>query len=313
MSFDEVILGRRRFLRLASGLLVAGPAAFACSGDAAGSTDGGLDNEDPDNGGGGPAPPDVVFFSDWRTARGNSEAAVTDGGKWNIVSNGYQESMSVISSSGLDFPSANVFLLTAVERWQGFGIVRKTGIPVPAVNQSLYYRWYFRMMQVDDLQDEQTHPIQDGNAASDTNWMFIVYNGGGSSGIPRGRWQPQFWSEGSGGNNARWYGPILNKNQTYRFELQIHRTGSSTFRMHVRIFDRAGTQIAGDADITNIGGATRLSSNPTLTFNNVNNLNGLNAGNNGIAPPAPFPFPYAYEGCFAVRRDNWCGPYTGSF
>jgi hypothetical protein len=312
MNFHDYMIGRRQFIRLASGIVVAGPAALACSGDASGSRT--PDDGGNGGGGGGGAPPsDVLFFTDWRTATGNSNAAVTDGGKWNIVSNGSTETMNVIPSTGLDFPSTNVFQMIATERWQGFGIVRKTGIPVPAVGESRYYRWYIRMMQVDNLADEQTHPIQDGNAASDTNWMFVVYNGGGATGVPRGQWQPQFWSEGTGGNNARWYGPFLTKNQTYRVELQIHRIGSSTYRMHVRIYNRAGTLIASDADIRNIGNSMNLASNPTLNFNNVNNLDGLNAGNNGIGAPAPFPFTYAYEGCFAVRRDDWCGPYTGAF
>jgi hypothetical protein len=170
------------------------------------------------------------------------------------------------------------------------------------------------MLQRDSLIDYQTHPIQDGNAASVTNWMFIVYNGG-SPGIPAGRWQPQFWPDAdANNNNRRWYAPILNKNQTYRFELQIHRTGTTTFQMHVRIYDSAGSLIASDEDIHNIGNTLRLSSNPTLTFGNVEWLDGLNAGNNGITNlPAGSNFTHSYQAAFCVRADTWCGPYNGNF
>ncbi|HEY0674230.1 MAG TPA: hypothetical protein VGD27_18295 [Longimicrobiales bacterium] len=305
---DELLrpVNRRQFIQLASGVVLAGPMNLACGSEANGhSSD-------------TPAPPrDVLFFSDWRAATGNSPEAVADGGKWNIVSRGANESMKIIPASGLDFPSRNVFQMIATARWEGFGIVRKTGLPIPAPGESRYYRWYMRMMQPDDIHDFQTHPVQDGNAASQTNWMFVVHNGAtqnhGSSPIPRGQWQPQFWSGGSAGNNARWYGPMLPKNQTFRFELQIERTGADTYRMHVRIYDRANTLIAGDKDIYNINKAASLSSNPALTFNNVANMDGLNAGNNGIAGAAPFPFTYAYEGCFAIRSHDWCGPYTGAF
>jgi hypothetical protein len=289
-------MSRRQFIQLASGIVAAYPftTGFSSLGDDV-------------------VPSDVLFFSDWRHARGNSEAAVTDGRKWNVLSRGASETMKVVPATGLDFPSQNVFQMTAIERMQGFGIVRKTGMPIPRVGESRYYRWYFRMMQVDDVEDYQTHPIQDGNAGSIANWMFIVYNGGAKSGIPKGKGQPQFWSDAANGLNSRWYGPILNKNQTYRFELQIDRVESSRFRMHVRIYSHAGNLIADDKHFHNFDKTARLSGNSLMLFNNVNNLDGLNAGNNGIAPPAPFPFIYAYEGCFAVRSDDWCGPYTGAF
>jgi hypothetical protein len=258
-------------------------------------------------------PSDVLFFSDWRAARGNSEAAVTDGRKWNVLSRGASETMKVVPAKGLDFPSQNVFQMTATERMQGFGIIRKTGMAIPAVGESRFYRWYFRMMQVDDIADYQTHPIQDGNDAKVANWMFIVYNGGADSGIARGHWQPQFWAHHSNEINSRWYGPVLAKRQTYRFELQIHRTGDSSYLMHIRVYDHAGSLIADDSGFRNYNKTALLASNPVLRFNNVRYLDGLNAGNNGIVPPAPFPFIYAYEGCFAVRRDDWCGAYTGAF
>jgi uncharacterized protein YjdB len=251
-----------------------------------------------------------VFTSDFSTSQGTSLEAVTDGGRWNI-SAVTPETVRIIPSAGLDFPTANVLQMIATSERQGFGIIRKTGMPIPVVGEIRAYRWYIRMLQRDTLIDYQTHPIQDGNNASVTNWMFIVYNGG-SAGIPAGRWQPQFWPDGDPVyNNRRWFGPILNKNETYRFELQIHRTGVSTFQMHIRIYNSAGTLIASDADFHNINNVARLSSNPTFTFPNIAWLDGLNAGNNGITNlPPNSNFTYAYEGGFAVCSGDWCGPYV---
>jgi hypothetical protein len=261
-----------------------------------------------------PGTPSIIFFSDFRTATGNSINAVTDGGKWNINAV-TPETMQIISSQGLDFPTPNVMQMTATSERQGFAIVRKTGMPVPQVGESRFYRWYIRMTQIDGLIDYQTHPIQDGNNASTTNWMFIVYNGGGGSGIPNGMWQPQFWADNDPVyNNMRWYAPILSKNVTYRFEMQILRNTTNTFQMHIRIYDASGNLIATDADIHNISNAARLSSNPSLGIGDPSWFDGLNAGNNGIGSlPANSNFTYAYQAGFCVRSDDWCGPYNGNF
>jgi hypothetical protein len=199
----------------------------------------------------------------------------------------------------------------ATEGRQGWSLLRKTGMPVPAVGESRYYRWYLRVTQPDGLQDDQTHPIQDENASSQTNWMFIVYNGGGAAGVPPGKWRPEFWSSAPY-PNQRWYAPLLDKHQTYRFELQVARQSQTHFAMSVRIHDHADQLIASNGDLYNpVSPTITLSDDPSFPFNDVNNLDGLNCGNNGITPPAPFPFTYAYEGAFAVCAEAWCGRYQG--
>jgi uncharacterized protein YjdB len=257
-----------------------------------------------------PPPPgegNVVFGSDWGTATGNSLLAVTDGGKWTFVSAEYTQTMNIVASTGLDFPTSNVYQVIATSARSGWSELRHTALPIPAVNTIRSYRWYMRVTMPDGLVDDQTHPVQDNYLE---NWGFIVYNGGGGAGVPNGRWRPEFWSLNSGWPNDRWRGPNLNKNQTYRIEMQIERIGTTTYRMHVRIYDSAGTLVADDNAFNNNQGTARLSSNPTLTLGNVNALNGITAGNNGIGDNAPFPFTYAYQGGFAVCSGGWCGPYV---
>ncbi|HEY0674232.1 MAG TPA: Ig-like domain-containing protein [Longimicrobiales bacterium] len=261
-----------------------------------------------------PPPPSgdrqIVFSSDFSTALGTSSAAVTDGGRWNIQAT-TPETMRIISAAGLGFPSANVMEMIATSERQGFAIIRKTGMPIPAVGESRYYRWYIRVMQPDNLSDYNSHPIQDGNAASQTNWMFLVIGQGGPGSVPAGHYQPEFWANSAAYPNQRWYGPDLPKNQTYRYELQIHRVTSTQFQMHVRIYNSAGTLVADDDDFRNYDVGVTLASNPTFPLTAATNLDGLNAGNNGIANlPAGSNFTYAYEGAFAVCSGGWCGPYV---
>jgi hypothetical protein len=253
---------------------------------------------------------EVLFFSDWRTARGNSLQAVTDGGKWTFVSAEYDQTMNIIASTGLDFPTANVYHVLMTASRSGWSELRHTALPVPAAGQSRYYRWYMRISMPDGLVDDQTHPIQDNYLE---NWGFIVYNGGGGAGVPNGMWRPEFWSLNSGWPHDRWRGPNLQKNQTYRIEMHIDRTGTTTYRMHVRIYNSANALVADDSAIRDNANQGLLSAAPTLTLGNVNALNGITAGNNGIGNNAPFPFTYGYQGGFAVCADTWCGPYSGTF
>jgi hypothetical protein len=255
---------------------------------------------------------DVLFFSDFRTALGNSSAAVTDGGKWNVQAT-TPETMRIISSAGLAFPTANVMEMIATPERQGFAIIRKTGMPTPGIGESRYYRWYIRVMQPDNLSDYNSHPIQDGNASSQTNWMFLIIGQGGPGNVPAGHYQPEFWAESSPYPHQRWFGPDLPKNQTFRFEMQIYRANATQFQMHIRVYDSAGTLVADDDDFQAYDVGTRLSTNPLFPFTAVQNMDGLNAGNNGIANMPANSFTHSYQGGFAVCSNTWCGPYNGNY
>jgi hypothetical protein len=192
----------------------------------------------------------------------------------------------------------------------GWSELRHTALPVPTAGQSRFYRWYMRITMPDGLQDDQTHPVQDNYLE---NWGFIIYNGGGGGGVPNGMWRPEFWSLNTGWPNDRWRGPNLAKNQTYRIEMHVERTGTSTYRMHVRIYNSAGTLVVDDGDFSNNGNTALLSTNPTLRLGSVSALNGITAGNNGIGDNPTFPFTVSYQAGFAVCANTWCGAYNGSY
>lgn len=264
-------------------------------------------------------PVGVVFHSDWSTALGTSDNAIMDNGKskpWTLAGG---NGLAVVSSAGLDFPTTNALRVTALGSTSGFALLRVTGLPVPGVGQSRYYRWYSRMVLPDDVEpnDDETHPHQDGNAASDSNWLFHVYHDAPMA----NHWMPQFRGEAAfpndrfGGNTGvAPIGPQLQKNVTYRFEVKITRTGTSTFTMDVRVYDSAGVLLYDGDDFQN---QVRTATINTRTFNvnNLGNLGQFNAGLNGLGTGSTAPwYPssvYMYQGAVAISGTDWLGPYSG--
>lgn len=288
-------LGRRDFVRMGGGLLALSVLGTGCG-----------DVTDQAYGRQASVPAGLLFFSDWRTARGNSLRAVNDGGKWDFVSAGHEASMEIVPGAAHDFPSTNVFRVIATAARTGWSELRVRTLPIPAVGQSRYYRWYIRVTQPDGLADSSTHPIQDIYAV---NWSLQVDNGSR-------QWRCRFDSYGSPFPNDRWPGPLLDKSRTYRIEMHLDRYSATDYFMHVRVFDdlvSTSVPLFVDADFSNNNNSNTLARNPSLRLRDAAGLNGITAGCNGIGGSAPFPFTYAYQGCFAVRADDWCGQYTGAF
>jgi hypothetical protein len=258
------------------------------------------------SGGGGAA----IFFSDWATVSGTSQAAKTDNGKWNIISDG-GNSLDVVPGGPVGMPTANCLRVIAKTSHDGFARLARTGLGTPNVGESWFYRWYYRHEQP-LLGDNSQHPIETG---SPLDWSFS------NETISNTTWRPEFRPGGDQSNArlARWTGPVLQRSVTYRFELQIEKLSNTEMRMHARVYSAAGTLIADDDDFTNdrLGNTgsnlTSLASNPILHFatNGGTSLSELRAGNNGITDDGSWgpEMLYAYQGGFALRSGDWCGPY----
>ena len=258
--------------------------------------------------------PSAVFHSDFSTALGKSVEALTDADQphpWEeLLNNG--NAMTVIPSTGLDFPTANVLQIDAVWRLGDPGAnaanPRITGLPIPDQGESLFYRWFIRVMIPDEYTiDPLTHPIQDARNGGTTNWMFEVLPS------PDGRWQVGINVNGGGVNawpNNRWYlNTTLQKNRVYRFELALHRTGTATFRMQARIYDAAGNLLYDDADWANIDRSHTLADGTNLRFSDVSYLANFQCGLNGLSAGGPddFPFVMYHQAAFEIRGDRWAG------
>jgi hypothetical protein len=257
-----------------------------------------------------PPPPTgaMLFASDWSSATGITSAALMDAGKslpWNLIGG---QGLEVVPSAGLDFPTANVLKVNVLQVTSGFGLLRRTGLPTLQLGASRYYRWYSRVTIPDGVStsDPETHPHQDGNAGSQTNWSFNVYHNAGG-----GTWRPQLRHSVGPWPNNRWTGPALSKSATYRFELQVQRVSETTFNMHVRIYGSNNVLLFDDDDFRNDNGTATLASNPTFAFNSVANTDGFNAGLNGLAGTDWHPSAvYMYQGGIAICATTWCGAYV---
>lgn len=254
-------------------------------------------------------PVGIIFHSDFSTALGSGDAAILDTAKsvpWSIRGGA---GMEVIASTGLDFPTANVLRVNALTSNSGFAIVRKTGMPVPSVGQSRYYRWYIRAGA--NIEDSNTHPIQDGQNAGASNWQFeMLHTIGGAN-----KWTVQFKHAAVQQNflNQNFRGPALDVNVTYRFEVHLQRTSATAYNFHVRVYNSANTLLFSDANFTNVDqGIPHLGAQGTgqFGFGNAANLDGLNGGCNGVAPLSSDRL-YSYQGGFAVGGTDWIGPYAG--
>jgi hypothetical protein len=264
--------------------------------------------------------PVIAFHSDWSTALGGGDDAILDSGQelpWDfVIGNGRLS--TVIPSTGLDFPTANVLLVVAEWRGSPVGAAaqnprldhRNEHLPVPAIGESLFFRWYKRVVWTPAYTaDTQLHPIQDGSSGSQTNWEQQVFNN------PDGTWNHN-WNVGGGAQNPfpdnRWLAPLLDKGVTYRFEHQILRISDDQFHLHTQIFSALGQRLLDDDDFRNINNTRLLSSEPDLFFNNIANLAGMQVGFNGLSAgvETEFPMPLFYQGAVAVRTDDWCGPYA---
>lgn len=240
-------------------------------------------------------------------------AALSDNGKWHV----YGSSGVVIANpQNLGFPANMQNILrvswsvpTAIWR---VGPPFGAGLPALAVGSTRRYRYYFRQVQPNNTMDTQTHPIQDGSAGSQTNWTMQCFNN-----VDAGVWK---LGHGFLGNPFPYdqfhLGTLLIKGRTYRLEHAIERVTATTFRFESRVFDEsisAVTPVFDSDDFYAGGDISRGSmaayfSTRTLTFNNPQNLDGLNAGVNDLEPTEPGD--YAYEGGFAVVDDQgWIGPF----
>lgn len=247
----------------------------------------------------------VIFMSDFRTAVGTSANAIGDGGKWQLIAGAGQE--VIVAAAALAFPSANVLRITASAARQGFGLVRKSGMPAPSAPFIRNYRWYYR--QASDIGG---HPIQDGYAQSNTNWTF------NPDPVDASTYRPNIGIGPSTPDGlSRWKinPPGLPANQTFRWELQYIALSATTCRVHLRVYDSANNLVLSDGDFWKTMGSqpqNNLGQNPVLNVNTLANMDGLNCGLNG-AFFGTVDTLASYQGCFAVvdglAEGTFIGPY----
>lgn len=265
--------------------------------------------------------PPPLFHSDWSSTLGTSTNAMRDTSKalpWDLVVGSFStpNTSGVVASTGLDFPSANVFQINGdntgadqfINTRQVAILPENSRWPIPAIGESLYFRLYKRLVYpvpTYPALGNGNHPIEErAGGSSNWSWSFDVDASG---------WRPKLQSQVS----TRYYltsggSPVyLARNATYRLEWQVKRTGAAALELHARIYNSANALLYGDADFMN--GATSLADLPVCGVTDLNGLDGLQVGTNGptTTDPGGSIIPMWYLGCVAVRADDWCGPYSG--
>lgn len=286
---------------------------------------GSLSAAPPGRGGGSPLPQLVpIVQADWSTATGTG--GLSNGGIFNQI--GGAGSTVIANPGTLGFPAlmANVAQIIALEVEEGYSEARKTsGITNPAIGETLDYRDYFYVdSETDNIPafgaggDDETHGTQDGSADSQINWGWWCYHNTGGA----GKWTPQ-WRPNSTANPYpanRWeLDAPLNKDTCYRREWGIIRTGTTTFKPYLSIFDESislTVPIKTDANFLRLDDDTPLATyilTNDFTFSDITRMAAINTLLNGIAGTGWFPFSpltYGYQGGLAICLNQGpIGPY----
>lgn len=270
------------------------------------------------------------WFSDWRNATGNTDAAFLDGGKWTgYISTPVRSLASVIPASGLGFPSqmTNVWryeIPNSPEACQPRVAGQWT---MPAVGEYQYYRHYIRcdFPETHNPADQHYFHIGSDTGAAvyeSTYWLNGV-EGGVGGGVLNGEYRIQFmpnWQNTTYPDTA-WYNIYLTTTNVYRLELRVFRETTNNLRYTSRVYDSAGNlrDTAGrDQQVwfEYYGGQgwTDLPDFVVQTVDPATTLEIIEVGYNGSGPTGSFtPTPYVYMGGLAVRvsasANDWIGPY----
>ena len=285
-------------------------------------------------GSGGPSTPGILPIT-WGTATGQTDPAILDqNASVPFDARGGSGSQNIVVTGIAGSPTTNCLKVIAGLRVSDNGAETEwcrhnlagAHIPVPAVGNSLYYRVYVQNIRPDgatDATDGLIHPWQDGDTSgSQTNWEFISVTDPDRD-LPNGYWMPGFDLVGNSSPINRFWplnydggagvGNGIAKNTWFRVEFRVHRIGTTTWNLHVKVYNNSGTQILGDSDFRNRTNTGSLGDTPTLTFNNVNLLAAMQIGFNGLEAGSMTGLTTCnllYWAALDVSATDWLGAYA---
>jgi hypothetical protein len=267
---------------------------------------------------------------------GTATVNKTDGGKWPILGGiGH----AAVDPAGLGFPANAPGVFEVNAHWRSVSatwacIWRKTDLPVLAVGDTRYGRFYVRMDFDERLTGNGDHPWQDGNAQGDANNFIGVHYSTGVNGVDGnpGHWQIGVSILQAGSTIAFDRGPWLELGKVYRVENKIHCIDASTYTYKIRVYDETVSTtvpIYDSADFPRTGGGDNLEDSDPFTWKDRSETAGANAGENDFEMgPSPEgngdwwtssdeDFKYGNQGLFAWIDNQtysgddtlWVGPY----
>jgi len=250
------------------------------------------------------------FSSNWATATGTTDSAIGDGGKWNTFWCTIADVLSVIAGSDIGWTrTANVLRVKVAGGTCG-GIERTAAVPV---STSHYGRFFFRN---DEPSGTHNHPVtynhvgaiqlvpwaRQGNGATTNFFMRTYYTAaGGSTSYPTNSWSP---------HSSQW----LSTGVWYRFEWHMEYITATTYRVHPRIYNMAGTLLHDENSYYQSDAA--LGSGLTLKafydapnsfgFSDVNLATRVGVGNEG-STGNPADGDHWYHAEYALSLTGWIG------
>ncbi len=285
--------------------------AFDAGAFDAGAFDAGVasDAATPDDAG---APP-LVWFSDWRTATGDSQRARYDGTRWNgqLCSSPV---LDVVPAAGLGFPTANA-LRARYRRPSECQMVQVTNRwSAPPVGGSLVLRFYVRNDLPEGSPVGNPHPLHLGRPGTAGAAYALWFNFGAPTG---GRARMVLQLGGGPAYPDRFWSFAFASGVVHRVEVRVRRLTMTTATVDLRVFDSTG-RLLGDSASWNNGetGAnlrTLAQSAPVFPVND-DSFTLVEVGNNdpgGLQEAAADRF--VTFGAVAVlvspRSDLWAGPW----
>lgn len=256
------------------------------------------------------------FFSKWGTT-GTSDTVLTDTNKWSSRWGGTPV-LAVVNTPPTGCPTPNALRCqfgTGSFDW----VMAKSLWTQPAIGSSRWFRYYVNNDVADSIDGgtgyAATHPIESEGDASGISGNFYTYHlgsrtdGTGEFYISFDANSRQFCCGGAGGANPT----TIAKHTWWRVETQFLRTATSTYTIHMRVYNQSGTLTYSDADgLDNMyvwGGGKMSANNTGLTVDQAH-VEELRFGiNGGFAASGT---QYVYYAGFATASDTWCGAY-GSF
>jgi len=224
-----------------------------------------------------PAPDGLLFHADWGTSLGNSDAALTDGGRfgWQAGSCRGGGSSRIVSTSanGRDFSTPNYLAVAAddwCELWGSWGTV-------PQVGDTLWISYEVRFTISGSGGD--THGTYfDDDPAGGVNWGpsrlgYYVIPGHGSS--------VTFVVSAGAGEDPRYFTPgfPLQKNTTYQI-VTAYRPVAGGYQLDAWIYDMEDRELAGPSDFRDdywYDGTPKLQGR-TFTRGSNRSMSGLKIG-----------------------------------
>lgn len=261
-----------------------------------------------------PPPPTsatLFFSSDWSTATGNSDHAITDGGTWNnVYCSGRNTTLSVVPGSSVGFTrTANVLRLQQLGTTCGM-LERLNAIPL---STSHYGRMYFRNDETTSRHNHvmtyfpvgriQTAIWNRSGTATGVNIRFRTYYAanGADAVYPHAHWILGNGSREIELAHATWY----------RYEWHMEFLTPTTYRLWPRIYTVDGTEpmydhtdfYGGDFSVSL---AQFYASGGSFGFSDVSMARHYGIGNEGPASGLNSG-QYWYHAAIALGTGGWIG------